>query len=82
MCYKYNSTTSKWPKYNIIIRNEQINETENEELVINETIAKTQQDEQEEETDGPLNEHRAPTKETCIQVVIIDHENVSTGNEI
>jgi len=45
-------------------------------------LAKTQQDEQEEETDGPLNEHRAPTKETCIQAIIIDHQNASTGNEI
>ena len=45
-------------------------------------LAKTQQDEQEEETDGPLNEHRAPTKETCIQAIIIDHQNAYTGNEI
>ena len=40
-------------------------------------LAKTQQDEQEGETDGPLNEHRAPTKETCIQAIIFDHQNVS-----
>ena len=45
-------------------------------------LAKTQQDEQEGETHGPLNEHRAPTKETCIQAIIIDHQNASTGNEI
>ena len=44
-------------------------------------LAKTQQ-EKEGETDGPLNEHRAPTKETCIQAIIFDHQNVSTGNEI
>ena len=45
-------------------------------------LAKTRKDEQEEETDGPLNGHRAPTKETCIQAINIDHQNASTGNEI
>ena len=45
-------------------------------------LAKTQQDEQEGETHGPLNEPRAPTKETCIKAIIIDHQNASTGNEI
>ena len=45
-------------------------------------LAKTQQDEQDEETDGPLNEHRAPTKETCTQAIIIDHQNASIANEI
>ena len=67
---------------------EQINEPENEELVINETSKNTEQNEQEEEIDGPLNEHRAPTNETCIQAIIpdypvtSDHQNASTGNEI
>lgn len=46
------------------------------------------QEEQEEEIDDPLNEHRAPTNETCIQAIIpdypvtIDEQNVSTGQEI
>ena len=67
---------------------EQINEPENEELVINETSKNTEQNEQEEEIDDPLNEHRAPTNETCIQAIIpdypvtSDHQNASTGNEI
>ena len=67
---------------------EQINEPENEELVINETSKNTEQNEQEEEIDDPLNEHRAPTNKTCIQAIIpdypvtSDHQNASTGNEI
>ena len=52
---------------------EQINEPENEELVINETSKNTEQDEQEEEIDDSLNEHRAPTDETCIQAIIPDY---------
>ena len=70
------------------VLSEEINEPENEELVINETSKNTEQDEQEEEIDDPLNEHRAPTNETCIQAIIpdypvtIDHQNASTGNEI
>ena len=52
------------------------------------TSKNTEQNEQEEEIDNPLNEHRAPTNETCIQAVIpdypvtSDHQNASTGNEI
>ena len=67
---------------------EQINEPKNEEPVINETSKNAQQEEQEEEIDDPLNEHRAPTNETCIQAIIpdypvtIDQQNVSTGQEI
>ena len=67
---------------------EQINEPENEELVINETSKNTEQNEQDEEIDYPLNEHRAPTNETFIQAikpdypVTSDHQNASTGNEI
>ena len=65
-----------------------INEPKNEEPVINETSKNAQQEEQEEEIDDPLNEHRAPTNETCIQAIIpdypvtIDQQNVSTGQEI
>lgn len=47
---------------------EKINEPKNEEPVINETSKNAQQEEQEEEIDDPLNEHRAPTNETCILV--------------
>ena len=67
---------------------EQINEPKNEKPVINETNKKAQQEEQEEEIDDPLNKHRAPTNETCIQAIIpdypvtIDQQNVSTGQEI
>ena len=67
---------------------EQINEPKNEKPVINDTSRKAQQEEQEEEIDDPLNEHRAPTNETCIQAIIpdysvtIDQQNVSTGQEI
>ena len=35
--------------------------------------AKTQNNEQEEEIDDPLNEHRAPTNKTCIQAIIPDY---------
>jgi len=67
---------------------EKINEPKNEEPVINETSKNAQQEEQEEEIDDPLNEHRAPTNETRIQAFIpdypvtIDQQNVSTGQEI
>ena len=67
---------------------EQINEPKNEKPVINETSKKAQQEEQEEEIDDPLNKHRAPTNETCIQAIIpdypvkIDQQNVSTGQEL
>ena len=67
---------------------EQINEPKNEEPVINETSKNAQQEEQEEEIDDPLNEHRAPTNETCIKAIIpdypvtIDQQNISTGQEI
>ena len=65
-----------------------MNEPENEELVVNESSKNTEQDEQEEELDDPLNEHRASTNETCIQASIpdypvtsiIDHQNASTGH--
>ena len=67
---------------------EQINDPKNEQPVINETSKKAQQEEQEEEIDDPLNKHRAPNNETCIQAIIpdypvtIDQQNVSTGQEI
>ena len=67
---------------------EQINEPKNEEPVVNKTSKNAQQEQQEEEIDDPLNEHRAPTNETCIQAIIpdypvtIDQQNVSTGQEI
>ena len=67
---------------------EQINEPKNEEPVVNKTSKNAQQEKQEEEIDDPLNEHRAPTNETCIQAIIpdypvtIDQQNVSTGQEI
>ncbi|XP_044169485.1 uncharacterized protein LOC114973474 [Acropora millepora] len=66
---------------------EQISEQKNDKPV-NETSKKLQQEEQEEEIDDPLNKHRAPTNETCIQAIIpdypvtIDQQNVSTGQEI
>ena len=66
---------------------EQINEPKNEEPVINKTSKNAQQEQQEEEIDDPLNEHRAPTNETCIKAIIpdypvtIDQQNISTGQE-
>ena len=67
---------------------EQINDPKNEKPVINETTKKAQLEEQEEEIDDPVNEHRAATNETCVQAIIpdypvtIDQENVSTGQDI
>ena len=66
---------------------EQINEPKNEEPVVNKTSKNAQQEKQEEEIDDPLNEHRAPTNETCIKAIIpdypvtIDQQNISTGQE-
>ena len=66
---------------------EQINEPKNEEPVVNKTSKNAQQEQQEEEIDDPLNEHRAPTNETCIKAIIpdypvtIDQQNISTGQE-
>ena len=66
---------------------EQINEPKNDKPVINETNKKGQQEEQEE-IDEPLKEHRSPTNDTCIQAIIPDYpvtinqQSVSTGQEI
>ena len=86
-----NTTGQPVIEQNVIIRDEniskQINEPENEKLVVDETSKHTEQNKQQEKI--PLNKHRAPTNETCIQaiindypVTIIDHQNASTGNEI
>ena len=89
--YKYQywcRTANEWARYKHRWEYNWTNQWTKNEKPVQETSKKVQQEEQEEEIDDPLNKHRPPTNETCIQAIIpdypvtIDEQNVSTGQEI